>query len=63
MNDVPPQDGINNLCCNVTQMKSKVLSSFESENSLFVAAAAEEGQPEGEARAEDKLELVKDGVP
>ena len=44
-------------------MKSKVLSSFESENSLFVAAAAEEGQAEGEARAEDKLELVKDGVP
>ena len=44
-------------------MKSKVLSSFESENSLFVPAAPEQEAAEGEARTEDKLELVKDGVP
>ena len=55
------QDGINNLCCNVTQMKSKVLSSFESENSLFVAGG---GPPlTGETKTEERLELVKDGVP
>lgn len=47
------QDGINNLCCNVTQMKSKVLSSNPTEN-LF-----EEEKDEGE----EALELVKDGVP
>ena len=46
------QDGINNLCCNVTQMKSKVLSSNPTEN-LF-----EEEKDEGE----EALELVKDGV-
>ena len=47
------QDGINNLCCNVTQMKSKVLSSNPTEN-LF-----EEEKDQGE----EALELVKDGVP
>ena len=63
------QDGINNLCCNVTQMKSKVLSSFESENSLFVVGGpgqaqcqAEAGEA-GETKTEERLELVKDGVP
>ena len=38
------------MCCNVTQMKSKVLSSFESENSLFVPAAPEQEAAEGEAK-------------
>ena len=59
------QDGINNLCCNVTQMKSKVLSNFESENSLFVAGGGpDQGQAgAGEAKTEERLELVKDGVP
>ena len=52
------QDGINNLCCNVTQMKSKVLSSFESDQTLFPGQQA--GLP---ATGEEKLELVKDGVP
>ena len=52
------QDGINNLCCNVTQMKSKVLSSDHTEN-LFEDEPGQE-KDEGE---EDALELVKDGVP
>ena len=47
------QDGINNLCCNVTQMKSKVLSSFESDQTMFSNAT----------KSDEKLELVKDGVP
>ena len=42
------------MCCNVTQMKSKVLSSFENESSIFV------GEVKG---GDEKLELVKDGVP
>ena len=42
------------MCCNVTQMKSKVLSSFENEGSIFVGEVKE---------GDDKLELVKDGVP
>ena len=41
------------MCCNVTQMKSKVLSSFENESTIFV----------GEVKGDEKLELVKDGVP
>ena len=62
------QDGINNLCCNVTQMKSKVLSSFESENSLFVPGPAQcqaetETAEQGENKTEERLELVRDGVP
>ena len=62
------QDGINNLCCNVTQMKSKVLSSFESENSLFVPGPAQcqaetETAEQGETKTEERLELVRDGVP
>ena len=52
------QDGINNLCCNVTQMKSKVLSSDYTEN-LFEDDAGQEKEQEGE----EALELVKDGVP
>ena len=34
-------------------MKSKVLSSFENESTIFV----------GEVKGDEKLELVKDGVP
>ena len=53
------QDGINNLCCNVTQMKSKVLSNgfeeAEQENTMFVADETVKG--------DEKLELIKDGVP
>ena len=37
----------------MTQMKSKVLSSFENESTIFV----------GEVKGDEKLELVKDGVP
>ena len=51
------QDGINNLCCNVTQMKSKVLSSDYTEN-LFEDEAGQEKD-----QGEEALELVKDGVP
>ena len=40
------QDGINNLCCNVTQMKSKVLSSDYTEN-LFEDDAGQEKDQEG----------------
>jgi hypothetical protein len=48
------QDGINNICCNVTQMKCKVLSSGETENSVFNDASYPE---------EEKLELLKNGHP
>ena len=51
------QDGINNLCCNVTQMKSKVLSSDNAEN-LFEDETGQEKDQGDEA-----LELVKDGMP
>ena len=53
------------MCCNVTQMKSKVLSSVESENTMFVAGI-ETGSEGGEAAEKgeaEKLELVRDGVP
>ena len=53
------------MCCNVTQMKSKVLSSVESENTMFVAGI-ETGSEVGEAAEKgeaEKLEPVRDGVP
>ena len=49
------QDGINNICCNVTQMKCKVLSSGETEHSVFNNTA---GYPD-----EERLELLKNGQP
>ena len=53
------QDGINNLCCNVMQMKSRVLStSLADAPSVF-----EEGGQAGGGGEEEALELVKDGEP
>ena len=44
------QDGVNSLCCNITQMKAKILSNGENEMSLF-------------DMNEDTFEVVKNGLP
>ena len=44
------KNGVDSLCCNITQMKSKVLSTGENEESIF------EGK-------EETIELIKNGKP